>query len=182
MYNSIVMIFDDLKEATQIQSALRHLRATSTLDSDAAVVCKGEGGKLYAYPMSEECTNCAPSIRVLEEISPDKEFVQNVFDSIPQGDTAFFMLASEEDTSVALLTVLLLAAPSAIPTRLLQSAGRIEYVDDHFKAQVEYYHAAVANLEFLDAYSTEGDVEDIFQSVDDAYDRLVNFIATGQAA
>jgi hypothetical protein len=176
------MIFDDLKEAAQIQSALRYLRATSILDSDTAVVCKDQGGKLYAYPMNEEGARIAPSIRVLEGISPDKEFVQNVLDSIPQGDTAFFMLAGEEDTSVALLTVLLLSALSAVPTRLLQSAGRIECMDDHFKAQVEYYHAAVANLEFLDAYSTEGDVEDIFQSVDDAYDRLVNFIATGQAA
>lgn len=180
MYNSIVMLFDDRKEAAQIQSALSHLRESSLLDFDATVVSRDKGGKLHSYPMNTQDARITPSSGALAGISSDKEFVQNMLDSLPEENTALFMLTSEDDSSTALLTMLMLFAPSAEPIVLPQGTSSKDGLGDPFNAQVESYQAAVANLDVLCADSTEGEVEDIFRAVDDAYDRLVYFISAGQ--
>jgi hypothetical protein len=87
------------------------------------------------------------------------------------------MVVGDGDSSTTLLTMLLLFTPNAIPMFLPANMSKIEQTDAHFRADLETYQAAVANLEGLRSDSTEMDVEAVFKTVDDAYNRLVRFIA-----
>jgi hypothetical protein len=182
MCNLIVMTFDDRKEATQIQYALHQLQENSALDLDATVVTKDDQGTLHFYPMKEGGALVVPSIKALQEVASDKQFVKDVLDSLPFGNTAMFMVMGENDSSTALLTMLMLFSPNDIPVMLPKVVTQNDNMDAHLRAEVETYQAAVANLEALGADSTDVDVEVVYNAVDDAYDRLVYFISAGQGA
>jgi hypothetical protein len=159
---------------------LRQLQENSQLNFDATVISRDQEGKLQVYPMKEGAIPVTPSARALDDVAADRKFVQSVLDALPRGSNALFMVVGEGDSSTALLTMLLLFTPSAIPMYFPASMTQIENTDVHFRADLESYQAAVARLEGLHADSTEVDVEAVFKSVDDAYDRLVRFISADQ--
>lgn len=181
MCNLIVMTFDSSQDATQIHHVLRQLQLNSTLKFAATVITKDQVGKLHAYPMKEGGTPVAAiSTNASDEMAADRKLVQSVIDALPHGSTALFMVVDEGDESTTLLTILLLFTPNTVPMFVPASTNPVEGVDSHFSADLESYQAAVANLEGLHADATEVDVEAVFKSVDDAYNRLVRFISIGQ--
>jgi len=172
MCNLIVMTFDDANESKQIQSALHQLQENSAVDFDATLVTKDELGKLHSSPVKALITPVLPSIKALQQLASDKEFVQNVLSSIPQGSTALLMVTGEDDANTALLMMLMLFSPNAIPVLSPNVVAKNDTIHAHFQAEVETYQAAVTNLDALDADSTEVDSDVLYKAVDDAYDRL----------
>jgi hypothetical protein len=174
------MTFDGSEDATQVHYVLRQMQENSSLNFDATVITKDQEGKLHSYPMKDSATPVTPSTRAMDEVAADRKFVQSVLEGLPHGSTALFMVVGDGDASTTLLTMLLLFTPNAVPMFLPAGIQQLESTDAHFRADLETYQAAVANLEGLRADSTEVDVEAIFKTVDDAYNRLVRFISTDQ--
>jgi hypothetical protein len=182
MYDLIVMTFDDREDVEQIRFIMRQFLENGEHDFDASIVAKDHDGKLLLFPLKETDTQdrsrSASSAITISEKMPDKAFVQDVLDSLPLGGAALFVLVDDDESSTALLTILMLFSPNAMPFFTPDGMSQHGTADAYFHADLETYQAAVANLEDLRSDSTEGDVEIVFKAVDEAYDRLLRFIYT----
>jgi len=168
MCNLIMMTFDSLGEASQIQHTLRQLKGNSSLNFDAEIVCKDKEGNVQTFLMSEMDSNDTPSRRVFDRVAGDRRLLQGLLDSLPSGNSALFVVG--EDTSQsALLTLLMLFAPRATAIALPVTSAQDGPADEYLRTNVEIYQAAVANLDALDADTSDNDVEKLYEAVDIAY-------------
>jgi hypothetical protein len=179
MSTLMVAMVDDLAAVHQAMKALHNAQISRPYRLDAAAVYMERDGTLKYLPM-----NSAGVVELVEVsldgqmMSSDVTFFAALFDNLMPGRAALLMVAGVNDNENApLMTVMLLLAHSRLPQIGHTTAQSLQGQEDFFRAKVDAYQKAVANLDLLPATAQASDLDVAYQAVDEAYLGLRHFFS-----